>query len=86
LVDELDASLHPDLCDFIIHLFHSLETNPHNAQLIFTSHNYRFLENKSIHRDEFWFTERDKYGSSNVFSLAEFKERNTSDFYKQYFE
>lgn len=36
--DEMDNDLHPHLLPIIIDLFKSKETNPHNAQLIFSCH------------------------------------------------
>ncbi|MBR3425501.1 MAG: ATP-binding protein, partial [Neisseriaceae bacterium] len=38
LVDELNNSMHPELVKFLVKLFHNKETNPKNAQLIFTTH------------------------------------------------
>ena len=37
-VDELDAKLHPMLTRAIVRLFMDKETNPHGAQLVFTTH------------------------------------------------
>lgn len=86
IIDELNSSLHPDLCKFIVNLFHSEKTNPHNAQLIFTTHDYWLLSEKNIDRDQFWFTQRDKFWSASLFSLSEYKERKDKDFQKRYFE
>lgn len=44
LIDELESDLHPDLVEPLLALFHSEETNPHRAQLIFTSHTTKVLE------------------------------------------
>ena len=38
LVDEIERSLHPVLVKGLISLFTDIRTNPHQAQLIFTSH------------------------------------------------
>ncbi|MCK5460588.1 ATP-binding protein [Candidatus Gracilibacteria bacterium] len=84
IIDELNKHLHPNLCKFIVNLFHSKETNPYNAQLIFTTHDVTLLAEKDIDRDQFWFTQRDKYGVASLFSLAEFKERKGSDFQTRY--
>jgi len=88
IIDELNSSLHPLLCKFIVDLFHSEKTNPHNAQLIFTTHDVTLLSNTdSIDRDQFWFTDRDQYGKAKLFSLAEFKERkDITSFEKRYLE
>lgn len=84
-IDELNSSLHPFLCQFIVELFNSKITNPNNAQLIFTTHDVTLLSDKSIDRDQFWFTARDRCGAAKLFSLAEFKDRkDSSDFQARY--
>ncbi|AFM03839.1 hypothetical protein Fleli_1411 [Bernardetia litoralis DSM 6794] len=74
-VDELDASLHPNLTKKIIELFHSKETNPKNAQLIFNTHNTNLLNpnSKLFRRDQIWFVKKDHYGAASLYSLADFK-------------
>lgn len=74
-VDELDASLHPNLTQKIIELFHSKETNPKNAQLIFNTHNTNLLNpnSKLFRRDQIWFVKKDHYGAASLYSLADFK-------------
>lgn len=86
IVDELNSSLHPLLCKFIVDLFHSEKINPHNAQLIFTTHDPTLLSySDEIDRDQFWFTERDKYGRASLFSLGEFGDRkNKKSWEKRY--
>ena len=75
VVDELDASLHPNLTQKIIELFHSKETNPKNAQLIFNTHNTNLLSPSSnlFRRDQIWFVKKDHYGTASLYSLADFK-------------
>ena len=75
VVDELDASLHPNLTQKIIELFHSKETNPKNAQLIFNTHNTNLLNPNSnlFRRDQIWFVKKDHYGAATLYSLADFK-------------
>jgi predicted ATPase len=36
--DELDSDLHPHILEPLLELFSNSETNPHNAQIIFTCH------------------------------------------------
>lgn len=85
-VDELDSSLHPKLCKFIVDLFNSEESNKSGAQLIFTTHDVTLLNYRDIDRDQFWFFERNKYGSSSLFPLSQFKERKGSDFQTRYLD
>jgi len=73
IIDELDSSLHPVLTQKIVHLFHSNTTNVKNAQLIFTTQDTNFLSKKFFRRDQIWFTEKDRYGATDIYSLVEFK-------------
>ena len=59
VIDELDAKMHPLISQYIIELFNNPETNPKNAQLIFTTHDTHLLSQKILRRDQIWFTEKD---------------------------
>jgi AAA15 family ATPase/GTPase len=72
-IDELDNSLHPLLTKYIIQLFESPKTNPNNAQLIFSTHAINLLENNLFRRDQIWFTDKNEYGVSDLYSLAQFE-------------
>jgi AAA15 family ATPase/GTPase len=87
LIDELDASLHPMLTKHLIKLFHDKSINTKNAQLIFATHDTNLLKPQLFRRDQIWLTEKDKYGSTNIYSLAEIKNvRKTEDFESQYIQ
>ena len=86
VIDEMEARLHPFLTEAIIHLFNSVNINKHNAQLIFASHCTHVLHSKLFRRDQIWFTEKDRYGVTDLFSLAELKVRNDASFGKDYLE
>lgn len=60
VIDELDAQLHPLLTQRIIQIFNSQKSTPHNAQLIFATHDTNLLRNKILRRDQIWFVEKDK--------------------------
>ena len=85
-IDELDSSLHPLLCRFILKIFNSKKKNPKNAQLIFTTHDVSLLDNELLRRDQIFFVEKDKYGASKLFSLNDIGERKDSSYRKRYFE
>ena len=84
VIDELDARLHPLITRAIIELFNSQTTNSKNAQLVFATHDASLLSNKFFRRDQIWFTEKDRYGATGLYSLAEFKVRNDASFSKDY--
>ena len=51
LIDELETSLHSDLVEFILKLFHCSES----AQLIFSTHNTNLLDLNKLRRDQIYF-------------------------------
>ena len=85
-IDEMDASLHSRLVWRIVGLFNSAETNPKNAQLIFTTHDTTLLSQNLLRRDQMWFVEKDRFGASKLYSLAEYDlpVRNDASFEKDY--
>lgn len=84
VIDEFDSKLHPLLTSRVIALFNSKETNPKNAQLIFTTHDTNLLSAGIIRRDQIWFSQKDRYGATELYSLAEYKVRNDALFEKDY--
>ncbi|NET60776.1 MAG: ATP-binding protein [Symploca sp. SIO2E6] len=84
IVDEFEARLHPLISRAIVELFNSRETNPNNAQLIFMTHDTNLLSNKLFRRDQIWFTEKGRFGSTDLYSLAEYKIRNDASFESDY--
>lgn len=87
-VDEIDTSLHPLLTAQLVRLFNSPETNPNNAQLIFTSHDSTLLGTmigeRTLDRDEIWFVEKNKDGRSSLYPLSDFKVRNDQNTERRY--
>jgi len=87
IIDELDASLHPMLTKHLIKLFHNEKINKHNAQLIFATHDTNLLHESMFRRDQIWLTQKDKYGVTELYSLAQFKNiRKNEDFEKKYIQ
>lgn len=87
IIDELDASLHPLLTQHLINLFHDETVNTKNAQLIFATHDTNLLNRNIFRRDQIWLTEKDKYESTDLYSLSELKGvRKKEDFEGQYIQ
>ncbi len=86
MIDEFDARLHPLISRVIVELFNSNETNPNNAQFIFMTHDTNLLSNKLLRRDQIWFTEKNRYGATTLYSLVEYKTgvRNDASFENDY--
>ena len=78
VIDELDTKLHPELTERLVLLFHNKEINKNHAQLIFTSHNTNLLDAKIFRRDQIFFVEKDSFGASHLYSLADFKKDGKS--------
>jgi len=73
VIDELDARLHPIMTKWIVKFFNSAETNPHNAQLVFATHDTNLLSACNFRRDQIWFTEKTNQNATALYSLAEYK-------------
>ncbi|MEZ0542647.1 AAA family ATPase [Fibrella arboris] len=73
IVDELDNSLHPKLSKFLVRLFNSPITNTLNAQLVFASHEVTLLDKDNLRKDQIWFTAKDKYGETELYSANDFE-------------
>lgn len=83
VIDELDAQLHPLLTQRIIQIFNSQKSNPHNAQLIFATHDTNLLRNKILRRDQIWFVEKDKTDEfSRLKSLSDIEIYDKNDYRK----
>lgn len=67
--DEIDTSLHPILSRFLVQLCNNPIANPGKAQLIFTSHELNILDRNSMRSDQIWFTDKNEYGETDVYSL-----------------
>lgn len=68
-IDEIDNSMHPYLCRFLISLFHHPVTNPYNSQLIFATHETTLLDRNNFRKDQIWITSKDKFGSTKLYSV-----------------
>jgi len=72
IIDELDTKLHPLITMHIIELFNNPETNPNNAQLLFTTHDTNLLSTDIFRRDQIWFAEKDSVEQTDLYSLDDF--------------
>lgn len=85
IIDEFDSRLHPNLSEQIVSLFNHPSTNPKHAQLIFVTHNTSFLKPDKLRRDQICLVSKNRYGSSTLSTLVEFKGiRNDASYDKEY--
>lgn len=83
LVDEIEASLHTKLVEYIISLFN----NSNCAQLIYTTHNTYLLNDNKIRKDQVYFTNKRADGSTDLYSLFDYKDfRDGMDIEKAYLQ
>ncbi len=69
-IDELEASLHPDL---FLHFLLSFLANSKRSQIIATTHNREILNDKDIIRDDaIWITNKMRNAATELYSFADF--------------
>jgi hypothetical protein len=83
MIDELDSSLHPEIVVSLVvkHLKSDIPT-----QLIFTTHDTHLMDARLLRRDQFWLTERDANGATQLRSIHDFEGRESEDLEKRYYE
>lgn len=87
IIDEIDASLHPFLVDYILGIFSDREQNPNGAQLIVTTQDVSLLSLNRFRRDQIYFVEKDnKTGVTDLYSLDEFAPRKNADIRRGYLQ
>jgi AAA15 family ATPase/GTPase len=94
IIDEIEAKKHPHLTLDLIDAFLKKETNPHGAQLIFSTHDSNLLTYSNLRRDQIYFVEKNHWESTEIYSLSDFryldgnglKERPDRDKEKRYLE
>ncbi len=83
IVDELDSSLHPEIVARLVEK-HINSAKP--SQLIFSTHDTHLMDAKILRRDQFWITERDMNGATQLRSIYDFEGRESEDIEKRYYE
>lgn len=57
-------------------MFQNCQTNPKNAQLIFTTHDNLLQRDNLLRRDQIWFTQKRDDNSTELYPLTDFYLRN----------
>lgn len=84
VIDEIERSIHPLLIKELVKKF-SLDQDT-KGQLIFTTHESNLLDQDIFRQDEIWFAEKNGNGSTDLYSLSDFKEHKTIDIRKGYLD
>jgi len=89
LIDEIDSSLHPAYVQELISLFRDPRTNPHQSQLIFTTHDVSLITRtgadvRVLDQDQIWFVEKGIDGSSSLYPVTSIPSRWDENFGRNY--
>jgi hypothetical protein len=79
VLDEIDTNIHPDIVEALIELFLNPNTNPNDAQLFFSLHNFQILNR--FDKYQIFFTEKTHEGVSSSWRLDEMKGVKANDNY-----
>jgi hypothetical protein len=74
-IDELDTGMHHWLLRALIKMFQSPDTNPHGAQLLFTTHDAALMDPTLFRRDQIWLVEKDAAQGTQLYSLVDFEDK-----------
>jgi predicted ATPase len=88
-IDELSASMHPDLVRRLIKIVHSKRYNKLGNQLIFTTHDTHLMDpGELLRRDQITICDKDRFGRSTTRRLDEFQDaaRSDANLQKQYLQ
>lgn len=86
-IDELSASLHPDLVRRLISIVHSRKYNTTGTQVLFTTHDTHLMKpNELLRRDQIVLCDKDRFGRSSLTRLDSFQDdaRSDANLEKQY--
>jgi AAA15 family ATPase/GTPase len=87
VIDELDRSMHTLLTRRLLEGYLFACGPKCRSQLLFTTHDVLLMDQDLLRRDEMWVTERDRDGSSTLFSFSEYKDvRNDKNIRKSYLQ
>lgn len=84
VLDEITTSLHTLLAKSLVSIFNNKEINNSGAQLIFSTHDTNLLSSGTLRRDEIWFAEKLRDGSTSVYPLTDIQTKNTDNIEKGY--
>jgi len=86
VLDEITISLHTHLARGLVKLFKNKQTNPHGAQLLFSTHDTNLLGPGLLRRDEVWLTEKSDQGVTMLGPLSDYKTKITDNIERGYLQ
>ena len=88
-IDELSASMHPELVRRLIRIVHSSVFNRLGNQVMFTTHDTHLIEpTELLRRDQVTLCNKDRFGRSTIRRLDEYQDsaRSDANLQKQYLQ
>lgn len=82
IVDEIAATLHSRMVERLVQLFTDPTSNPHGAQLLFSSHDHTLL--RSIRRDGVILIDKGSDGATYATPVSDFRVRKREDLIRAY--
>lgn len=73
IIDEIETKFHTLLTRHLFQLFH--QKNDTGSQIIAAAHDTSLMDTRYFRRDQIWFVNKNSQGSSEIYSLVEFKEK-----------
>ncbi len=87
VIDDVDRNLHSLLTRQLIEAYLSNCSTDSRAQLLIASHDVLLMDQELFRRDEMWVAERNREGSSELFSFSDYKDiRYDKDIRKSYLQ
>lgn len=88
-IDEVDSSLHPNYVQELVALFKDPRTDPHQSQLIFTTHDVSLItrtgaDPRILDQDQIWLVEKAVDGSSSLYPVTSIPSRWDENFGRNY--
>lgn len=84
VIDELEQDFHPHLLEYVLNLFINPSSNPHNAQIIFTSHSPMIMN--LLNKSNIMLIEKDEDCQSHAWKLDDISGvRNDDNWYAKYY-
>lgn len=79
VIDDLDASLHPDLAEAVVEMFMDEDININKTQLIFNTHDHRILT--MLDKQQIFLVEKNGAGETEIWRLDEVEGVRADDNY-----
>lgn len=75
IVDELERSFHPLLTQVLIKIIANPQTNPKQAQLVFTTHDSSLLNllDSTLSTDQINILEKDSFGATEIYTVSDIR-------------